>query len=168
MQSAGVIYKLDRDAKEVVWRYSEGGDFNQDIPYDDWMHDIHVYDCDGYTECLLLYVNGDPDSSARFVGIDESTMTATVLREWTEEGWAEPRMGGIQLVGDHWLIDQAHLDVQSPDTDRPTNIVEVAPDDSVVWRLVVEPKEISLYRARRVDACGLFHHAGYCPALEKK
>jgi hypothetical protein len=45
--------------------------------------------------------------------------------------------------------------------------VEVAPDDSVVWRLTVATDDIQVYRARRVAACDLFHHAGYCPELDE-
>jgi hypothetical protein len=169
MQAVGIVYKLDRDAETVVWHLKHDGDFNEDYPYPLMMHDIHVYDCPGYTECLLMYVNGAPESSARLVGIDETTMTATVVREWSEAGWEEPKMGGIQAIGDHlggnWLVDEAHFELQSTN-DRTTNIVEIAPDDSVVWRAAVSPIDISIYRTRRVDACVLFHHAGYCPSLE--
>jgi hypothetical protein len=169
MQMLGIVYKLDRDTKAVAWVFKDGGDFKGDVPYAEWMHDLHVVDCPGYTECLLMYVNGsekDPTTSIREVGIDEDTMTATVVREWTEKGWEEPKVGGIDPFSDHWLINEGHF-VQEPLTDRPSQLVEVAPDDSVVWRLSVATDDIQVYRARRVGACDLFHHAGYCPELEK-
>jgi hypothetical protein len=170
MQITGIVYKLDRDTKEVLWVYKDGGDFEGDVEYNAWMHDLHVIDCDGYTECLLMYVNGseeDPTTSIRQVGIDEDTMTATLVREWTEDDWWEQKIGGIDpFAEDRWLIAQGHF-VQEPLNDRPTQLVEVAPDDSVVWRLSVATDDIQVYRARRVGACDLFHHAGYCPSLEK-
>ncbi len=149
--------------------YKDGGDFKGDVPYSSWMHDIHVIDCAGYTECLVFYVNGtveDPTTWIRQIGIDEDTMTATVVREWTEKGWEEPKLGGIDLVGDHWLINEGHF-IPEPLTDRPSQLVEVAADDSVVWRLTLGSNDIQIYRARRVAACDLFHHAGYCPSLDE-
>jgi hypothetical protein len=169
IQVTGVVYKVNRATKHVVWVYKDGGDFKGDVPYADWMHDLHVIDCPGFTECLLMYVNGseaDPTTSIREVGIDEDTMTASIVREWTEKDWEEPRVGGIDPFSDHWLVNEGHF-VQQALNDRPSQIVEVAPDDSVVWRLKVATTDIQVYRARRVAACDLFHHAGYCPSLEE-
>jgi hypothetical protein len=169
MQVFGIVYKIDRASKDVVWVFKDDGHFEGDAPYAKWMHDLHVIDCPGFTECLVLYVNGsekDPTTLIRQVGIDETTMTASLVREWTEPGWEEPKVGGIHPFSDHWLVNEGHF-VQEPLTDRPSQIVEVAPDDSVVWRLTVATTDIQVYRARRVAACDLFHHAGYCPSLEK-
>src|SRR6185436_4905648 len=52
------VDKLDYANKEIVWQLSDGGDFTGDLPYPPWMHDLHVIDCPGYDECLLVYVNG--------------------------------------------------------------------------------------------------------------
>jgi hypothetical protein len=169
MQNVGIVYKIDRATKDLVWIFRDGGQFEGDVPYAEWMHDLHVIDCDGFTECLVMYVNGtevDPTTSIRQIGIDEDTMTAELLREWTEKGWQEPKVGGIHPFSDHWLVNEGHF-VQEPLVDRPSQIVEVAPDDSVVWRLTVATTDIQVYRARRVGACDLFHHAGYCPSLEE-
>jgi hypothetical protein len=48
-----------------------------------------------------------------------------------------------------------------------SQLVEVASDDTVDWRLTVATSDISVYRSRRVQACDLFHHAGYCPAFDE-
>jgi hypothetical protein len=168
MQIKGIVYKLERNTKRVVWTFSEGGDFTGDVPYDDWMHDIHVVPCAGYTECLIFYANGnekDPTTSIRKIGIDEDTMTATLVREWTEPGWQEPKLGGIDPFSEHWLIAEGHF-LPDPLSNSPSQLVEVAADDSVAWRLTVKDKNISVYRARRVSACDLFDHAGYCQSIE--
>jgi hypothetical protein len=172
MQIKGIIYKLDYDTKEIVWQLKEGGDFTGDVEYPPWQHDLHVIDCPGYDECLLSYVNGveaDPTTYAREVGINETTMEATVVREWTEKGWEEVKIGGIDPFGDdgnRWLIAQGHF-VADPFNDRPSQLVELAPNNTVDWRLTVATTDIQVYRARRVAACDAFHHAGYCPSLEK-
>jgi len=172
MQIKGIIYKLDYDKMEIVWQLKDGGDFTGDVEYPPWQHDLHVMDCPGYDECLLTYVNGvdtDKTTYARQIGIDETTMEATIVREWTEDGWEEPKIGGIDPFGDdgnRWLIAEGHFTAQ-PFNDRPSQLVELAPDDTVDWRLTVATTDIQVYRARRVAACDVFHHAGYCPSLEK-
>jgi hypothetical protein len=170
MQIRGIIYKLDYASKDIVWQLKEDGDFTGDVTYPPWMHDLQVIDCPGYDECLVVYVNGvdaDPTTYIRQIGIDESAMEATVVREWTEPGWEEPKLGGIHPFAENrWLIAQGHF-VADPFNDRPSQLVEVAPDDSVDWRLTVATTDIQVYRARRVAACDVFHHAGYCPSLEK-
>jgi hypothetical protein len=169
MQIKGVIYNLNQATKEVVSDQSEDGDFTGNVTYPAWVHDLRVIDCDGYDECLLMYVNGteeDPETFIRQVGIDETAMTATVVREWTEKGWQETKMGGIDPVGDNWLVCEGHF-LAEPLTKRLSQIAEVAPDDSVVWRLTAATDDIQMYRARRVNACDLFRHAGYCPSFEE-
>jgi hypothetical protein len=171
MQIKGIIYKLNQATKEIVWVLSEDdGDLTGDaVTYRPWVHDLHVIECDGYDECLLMYVNGTDDDHTtwiRQVGIDETKMTATVIREWTEKGWEESKMGGIQQVGDNWLVCEGHF-LADPWDDRLSQIAEVDPDGSVVWRLTAATNDIQMYRARRVNACDLFRHAGYCPAFEE-
>jgi hypothetical protein len=170
MQIRGIIYKVDYDTKEVVWQLKEDGDFTGDVTYPPWMHDLQVIDCPGYDECLVVYVNGveaDHTTYIRQIGIDESTMEATVVREWTEAGWEESKLGGIHVFAeDHWLIAEGHFLAETW-VDRPSQLVEVAPDDSVDWRLTVATTDIQVYRARRVAACDVFHHAGYCPSIEE-
>ncbi len=118
----------------------------------------------------MVYVNGvegDTATYIRQIGIDEDTMEATVVREWTEPDWQEPKLGGIHpFAEDRWLVAEGHF-LADPFVDRPSQLVEVAPDDSVVWRLTVATTDIQVYRARRVAACDAFHHAGYCPAFDK-
>jgi hypothetical protein len=179
MQIKGIIYKLDYDTGEIVWQLKDGGDFTSDTLdyYPAWQHDLRVIDCAGYDECLLTYVNGndaDPTTFIRQTGIDESTMEATVVREWTEKGWAEPKVGGIDpwidaSGNDRWLVAEGHFtaDPIKGYEKRTSQLVEVAYDDTVDWRLTVATPDIQVYRARRVQACDLFHHAGYCPELDK-
>ena len=62
------------------------------------------------------------------------------------------------------LIGVGHLEINVPDSD-PSQVIEVAQDDSVVWRLRIGPEDSAIYRARRVQPCDLFGHTGYCPAL---
>jgi hypothetical protein len=167
MQTWGVVYKLDKEENRIVWTFEEGGGLVGTAPHAEWMHDLQVIECEGFDECLLFYVNSvedDEHSYIRQIGVDEERKRATLVREWTEPGWAEPRLGGIELVGDHWLIGSGKYPESK--SERPSQVVEVAPDDSVVWRLTIEPETIALYRARHVAACSLFHHAGICPELE--
>jgi hypothetical protein len=168
MQNKGIVYKLNRDTRQMEWLLKENGDFKGDIPYAPWVHDIHVIDCAGYTECLVEYVNGteeDPTTWFRIIGLDETLMTATVVREWTEKDWEEPKIGGVSPAGDNWLICQGHF-LPEPLNERYSQLVELAPDDTVVWRLITESLKIQIYRSRRVAGCDLFHHAGFCPSLD--
>ncbi len=176
MQIKGIIYKVDFDTGDVIWQLMDGGDFTDGgtslpLTYPPWMHDLQVVDCDGYDECLLVYVNSvdaeDP-TYIRKIGIDETAMEATVIREWTEKGWQETKLGGIQEFGDdhRWLVGQGRF-LADALTTRHSQIVEVLEDDSVAWRLTVATDDIQMYRARRVAACDVFHHAGYCPELDK-
>jgi hypothetical protein len=177
MQIKGIIYKLDYDSGDIVWQLDDGLDFttDKDFPWAPWMHDLRVMDCPDYDECLLVYVNGvdaDPTTWIRKIGIDESTMEATVVREWTEKGWYEPKLGGIDYWTDssgneRWLIAQGHFVADPLPKSRASQLVEVAADDTVDWRLAVATDDIQVYRARRVAACDVFHHAGYCPAFDK-
>jgi hypothetical protein len=164
----GHIYKLERSTGEVAWVYGADRDFAGDVAYPRWMHDLQVAPCDGFDRCLLFYDNGDEasgvPSSIQKVGLDETAMTAETLRSWTEAGWSEPRLGGIQELGTSWLIGSGRG--QGSTSGRPSQVVEVDGAGEVVWRLELEPETVSLYRARRVEACALFHHAGMCPTLE--
>jgi hypothetical protein len=95
--------------------------------------------------------------------LDETNLRAESLRIWSEPGWFEPRMGGLQvLADDHLLIGAGHLELVEPDS-PPTQVIEVDENNDVVWRLEITPETSAIYRARRVDPCALFGHTGYCP-----
>ncbi len=160
------IIKVHVEDATLEWVYGPGYDFAGDIVFS-YTHDVNVVSCDGYDVCLSYYDNGEDveRSEAEIVGLDETAMTAESVRVWSEEGWYEPRMGGVQVLPEgNLLIGVGHLEINVPDSD-PSQVIEVAQDDSVVWRLRIGPEDSAIYRARRVQPCDLFGHTGYCPAL---
>ncbi len=157
------IVKVHLEKQALIWTYGPGHDFTGDIDYS-YTHDVRVVPCDDYDVCLSYYDNGDvlQRSDAEIVGLDETAMAATMLREWNEPGWFEPRMGGLEVLeGGNLLIGAGHLELVEPDSDN-SQVIEVAEDDSVVWRLRIDPDDSAIYRARRVGPCELFGHTGYC------
>jgi len=159
------IIKLHRDRRELLWQLSARGDF-EGIGTLSFTHDVNGVDCDGYESCVLYYENGTEalGSAVRVWGLDETAGVATEVFSWTEEGWYEPRMGGAQLLdGGSVLVSRSHVESMVPGG-PDTSIVEVSPDEEVLWKLVLSPVDRSTYRARRVDPCEIFDHAGYCPA----
>lgn len=165
LSGEGHILKVREDTGELLWRLGEGLDFTgMDGEWTDWSHDVQVGDCEEGDYCLLYYDNGVEveKSRAAMVAIDESSMEATLVRSWTEDPWYEPRWGGTDLLPNgNWLVGIGHLTDYGTDTPH-TAIVEVNPDNEVVWRLELQPEAWALFRARRADACSMFHHTGFC------
>lgn len=82
-----------------------------------------------------------------------------VLRSFTEPGWYEPVMGGVDELPDgRWAITRAHCGGEHCDRNDPTaraQLLVVEPDSGAVdWRLVFAEGE-GTYRARPVDPCDL-------------
>lgn len=164
--SAGsdTIVKVHFERRETVWVFGPGQDFSGQIDLS-YTHDVNAFACDGYDVCLSFYDNGTDQgfSQAEVHGLDEAAMRTRSLQAWSEDGWYEPRLGGLQVLdGGNLLVGAGHLEEVAPGS-NPTNLVEVADDGSVLWRVTIGPNTTGIYRARRVPACDLFHHTGYCP-----
>ncbi len=151
----GPIAAIDRQTSELRWTLGPGAEIEADLTFD-WIHDLRVVPCDDGGElCLLFYDNGQSrgDSRATLLSVDEAAGTATAVRTWTEAGWYEPHMGGVDLLpnGD-WLIARGHSEPHVPDS-PPTSIVRVTPTGDVAWRLDATDDDVALYRARWIDGC---------------
>ncbi len=161
----GRILKIDREAAQVVWTFGNDGVFDG-VPELGWLHDVNRVDC-APEECLFFYDNGTLDSGSQAVlwALDGAAGTAREVRSWSETGWFEKSLGGVQLLeGGNWLVGRGHNEAEDPDSPL-TTVVELDPDDEIVWQLTLAPEDSATYRARRVPACDLFSHAGYCPSM---
>jgi hypothetical protein len=136
-------------------------------PVPDKVHDVRRVDGCAAPVCVLAYDNGiaAEQSAAVLFAIDPEAGTLTRERTWTQPDWFEEVWGSVdQTPSGSWLIGIGHHEGANP-MSRDTELVEVAPDDAVLWRLRVQPSTIGLYRARWLDGCAVFSHAGYCPTL---
>ena len=46
-----------------------------------------------------------------------------------------------------------------------SEIVEIEPPDTVVWRMAWPTRDYTVYRSERYDGCAVFANARYCPAV---
>ncbi len=166
--TSNTIVKMHFEREELVWVFGPNHDFNGTIVVD-YTHDVNMVPCTDHEVCISFYDNGDTakHSEAEIFGLNESNRIAVQLRQWSEPGWFEPRMGGLQVLeGGNLLIGSGHLEMSVPDSSS-TAVIEVDPDDNVVWRLEIAPDTSAIYRARRIAPCDLFGHTGYCPSLSE-
>jgi len=165
--SSAHIVQVHAEQASLGWVYGPLQDFSGHVDFT-YTHDVNRVPCDDHDVCLAYYDNGaeSRQSAIEIVGLDEDARTATLLRTWTESGWYEARLGGIQvLAGDHLLVGIGHVEQSSPDG-GPTRVVEVDGEDAIVWQAELTPATSAIYRARRVGPCDLFSHTGYCPEPE--
>ncbi len=164
--SDAIVVSIDRDSEQVMWEFTPTGDFNG-VDTFSYNHDVNTMHCDGYDLCLMYLDNGKEveHSQAILWGLDESTMTATKVRAWEDEGWYEERMGSVQVLEEgNWFVGRGHLEHLSPGGPA-SSVVEVDDAGDIVWQLDMGDPDRTTYRARKVPACDLFFHAGYCPEL---
>ncbi len=155
------VVRIDRATQQVTHILGAGGDFElrdaSGLPSDDWFlgqHDIQFYD-----DHIVMHDNGGvvKRRSSRLLELelDLVNRVATIRRTFTEPGWWEPIMGGVELLDDgDWLLTRANCgtcDNGSPEAS--SHIVRVDPDTGTTpWRLTGDRE---FYRARSIDPCAL-------------
>ncbi len=169
------VIAIDPDGS-VRWVLGEGGDFalyapdGSPLADDAWFADQHGLYLDG--DRLWVYDNthhteSGAESRAIALDLDEAARTATLAWSWTQPGWLEPIFGSVQpLSNGNVLIGIGHCEgcYAFPDGvgDGPSRILEVDPAGASPWGLWFPTEDDAIYRAKRVDGCALFHHAGMC------
>ncbi len=167
-----------------------------DIPSGDWRwrfgpqeDDFALVDTQGnglpeseYPQCLhglqrrgnrlLVYDNGNYGrnfSRAVEYTIDEATMTATKLWDWTEPNWYQRSLGGVDYTtGGRVLIAAGHLEGFPAQDDRST-FIEIDPaTGEKLWEVQYGTKNDLAYRAEAIAPCDLFANAKYCAATRAR
>ena len=159
--------RLDATTMTVDWVFGRNEDFTgisiAEMP--DLVHDLHLEDCPEHDVCMVFYDNGINSLQSRGmeVGLDEGSMTATVLRTWTEDGWYSSALGGIQELDDgDWVIGAASMHLEGVEA-NDASVVQVTEAGEVVWRMRLGPVPATLYRSRWIAGCDMFSsHTAYC------
>jgi hypothetical protein len=168
------VVKIDQETGARVWGFGSGGDFElvdvdgAPLGEEEFAWGAHAPELSG--DRLLMHDNGwsrptvKPYSRVVEYALDEQSMTATLLWEWTEPGWYEPIWGDVdRLPNDGVLVTRAHCDCSSPE--QRTEVIELSASEprEVVWRLTMGEHLDGGYRAQRIDGCEMFDHRGVCP-----
>jgi hypothetical protein len=165
--SEGIV-KIDTNSGNKVWtlKLDGTGSLSVDSPIYGMglQHDIAFVDCeDGhYDLCLVVYDNGATVrgySQILSYGIDETKMSATLIRSYTRKDWFEAHSGGIhQIPSGEWLISMASI---VPDSLSSYLIVDR--DNNELWEMTSKNASVGAYRARHIEPCDIFNHTGMCP-----
>jgi hypothetical protein len=165
--SEGVV-KIDTNSGNTVWRLNPDGtgslSVDSPIPGIDLQHDIAFVDCeDGeYDLCFVVYDNGKESrgySQILSYGIDETKMSATLIRSFSRKGWYEGHSGGIhQMPNGEWLISMASVTSSSQ-----SSYLMIDKNNNELWEMASKNEDVGAYRARHIDPCHIFNHTGMCP-----
>jgi hypothetical protein len=128
---------------------------------------------------VLLYDNGlhrPGGEYSRVVEYDLDLEREVMIRlwSWTEPGWFDPTMGGVQrLPDDHVLVAQGFNRNRSPGSSDSSSLVELGPlsasaERQVVWRLDLQDQGWPVYRGERIDGCAVFGNLAQCEALAER
>jgi hypothetical protein len=98
--------------------------------------------------------------------LDLDAREATLLWSWTEPGWYDPIVGDADwLPNGHVLVTQGFNRCLDFFGDDVSELVELQPPDTVVWRMTWPTRDHTVYRSERYDGCAVFANARYCPAV---
>lgn len=157
LRNASSLLHVDPETGEVIERLGADADVVLPAEHDRLrlQHDPTFVD-----DRVIVYDNGDLGRKSTRVlelRLPDGPGEAEVLRSFTEDGWYEPVMGGVHVLGDgRWLVTRAHCDgvyCLGNDPEDRTELLLVDPDTGTVsWRLRFTTVE-SIYRARAVDPC---------------
>jgi arylsulfate sulfotransferase len=149
-----IDYAYGEGDGHVVWRLGEGGDFtlNSADPTAWFSHQHNAHFIDDNT--LILLDNGntrrttDPTANSRgqVWEIDEQTMTATPVLNADLGSWAGAVGSAQRLSNGNYAFT---LGINGPEPPRPpAHLIEVAPDGTKVFDLMVNKTEYRSYRVR--------------------
>ncbi len=165
---------IDRASGEITWQLNQ---FNWTVAGggSDWwhlVHDTHFEGPVGAPDRVLLYDNGyrkpGEVSRALQIELDQEAQHASYSWSWTRDDWQEQAWGGTDwLEEDRVPIAIGHCNTcEDSDPDNRSAVLEVDQlSDEVVWSYAFEEEVVGLYRAERVDGCGLFSSLRWCPEL---
>ena len=168
------IVAIDVPSGDFRWRLGEGGDFTlvdengQPLTngYPACQHGLEVRD-----DKILVYDNGIGRGQSRVseFQIDETTMTATRLWTWTEPGWYEQSLGGVNYgTGNRVLIARGHIEGGGSNGDV-TRFVEI---DHVtgekLWEMRYALSSSIAFRLQALKGCEIFANGKYCPVVAQR
>ena len=167
---------VDVPSGDWRWAFGVDGDFSlvdakgtplADDEFPQCQHGLERRD-----DRLLVYDNGKERGFSRVVeyALDESTMTATKVWDWTRPGWLEHHFGGVSWTAeDHVLITMGHHEKISPSPGEFSRFVEVDPaTGEVVWEVRYGSSWDQAFRSELLAPCALFQNARYCGAVAKR
>lgn len=161
---------VDVPSGDWRWAFGAGGSFTlvddagkllPDSEYPQCQHGLQRVD-----NRLLVYDNGKERGFSRVVEyeLDEKTMTATLLWEWTEADWFERNLGNVAWTPTgRVIVGMGHREPISPIKGDHSTIVEIDPvTGSKLWDLRFSDSYDQFYRANPIAPCDLFANAKYC------
>ncbi|MEQ1565075.1 MAG: aryl-sulfate sulfotransferase [Myxococcota bacterium] len=168
------LWRIDRATRELTLRFGHGKDFALVDPNGDPLPDSEFpyvqHDPDYQDDRVLVYDNaqGQPDGRGSRVAeyhLDLASQVATLLWSWTEPGWSDPVGGDADyLPNGNVLVTQTYVSCFAYGDDV-SEIVEIEPPSTVVWRMPLPDEGWMVYRSERYDGCAAFSNARYCPAV---
>ena len=160
------ILKIDRETKDILWTLGRKTDFQlldeQGVPIGEWFAGQH--DVKFSNGLIILHDNGTHDERVRATNatralaldVDPVARTAQIAFQWTEDGWFEPALGGVDPLPDGgYTIAMGHFTNNA----HRSALVDVTADGEVSWRAQFDDPMVTMYRSQRVDGCEAFPEA---------
>ena len=169
-----LVVAYDVPSGDWRWAFGTGGDFA--------LVDLEGNAIDRFPECqhglqregdrLLVYDNGKVREQSRVVEyeLDESTMTATELWSWTEEGWYESNLGGVDWTTErNVLVVIGHRESISPSPGALTRFVEIDPSTGEkLWEAHYPDVNSQAFRGESLNPCAMFANARFCDEVGER
>lgn len=172
-----MIVAIDIPSGDLRWRFGAGvGDWTlvdadgQPLPDSEFPQCQHGSMLVG--DELIVYDNGHLRDYSRVVdfALDEETMVATKLWEWTEPDWHESSLGGVAPTsGGGVLVSMSHIEDNTFTPGDHTTFVELDPaSGDKLWEAQYGWIGDMAFRAQAVGSCDIFANAAYCDATRER
>lgn len=159
------------------WVFGQDGNFTavdeigNDLGRDGFPWCQHGLQVDG--DRLLVYDNGRPPrpfSRATEYQLDESTMRATMVWEYTEPEWFEQSLGGVDWTqADRVIIAMGHGESFSQTPGDRTTFAEIDPSNNrKLWEMKFGDVRDMSYKVDAVPPCELFGNSKYCAVSARR
>ena len=169
------VVAIDVPSGDWRWTFGAGGDFTlvdtEGRPLGDEDYPQCQHGLQRRGDRLLVYDNGHDrgQSRASEYRLDEATMTATLLWTWTEDGWFERILGGVDwTVRDQVTIGIMQIFTQDfvPDFSR---VVEIDPETgTTLWQMRFKALQDFGYKHDMIGPCAVFGNARFCPLVDER
>lgn len=161
----------------VRWTFGPEGDFTlldaagNGLGREGYSHCQHGLQIRG--DRLLVYDNGRPPrpwSRATEYQLNEATMQATLLWEYTEPDWFEQSLGGVDWTqADRVMIGMGHGESFSQTPGDRTTLVEIDPRTGVkLWEARFGDVRDLTYKVDAIAPCRIFGNAKHCRVVERR